>query len=253
MQELQAELVHVSRLSAMGEMASSLAHEVNQPLSAIVNSLSGARRLLSDPSVKNLPLIETAFEGAADQALRAGDIIRRLRQFVSRGKVAHQGDSLSEIVGDVVGLVLVGRHGQNVALHIDPLVDRVVCDRIQVQQILVNLMRNAIEAMHGSDRKELAVASAPAQRDMVEVSVSDTGPGLLEDVAHRLFEPFVTSKPTGMGVGLSAGPTFAPCRKDLVGTASGGRLRLPLHAASGSLLTRGTTKRAVPANNRTEH
>lgn len=203
MQELQAELVHVSRLSAMGEMASSLAHEVNQPLSAIVNYLSGARRLLSDPSMKNLPLIETAFKDAADQALRAGDIIRRLRQFVSRGKVVHQGDSLSEIVGDAVGLVLVGSHGQNVALRIDPLADRVVCDRIQVQQVLVNLMRNAIEAMQGSDRKELAVASTPAQRDMVEVSVSDTGPGLPEDVAQRLFEPFVTSKPTGMGVGLS--------------------------------------------------
>ena len=205
MQELQAELVHISRLTAMGEMASSLAHELNQPLGAVSNYLSGARRLLADPSAKNLRVLDTAFAKAAEQALRAGNIIHRLREFVSRGKSEHRIDSLSNIVEEAGALACVGakEQGASIRFLLDPAADRVLADRVQVQQVLINLIRNAIEAMEQSERKELIVSSHAKDPEWLEISVSDTGPGLSDAVANRLFQPFVTSKPTGMGVGLS--------------------------------------------------
>ncbi|WEX08576.1 ATP-binding protein [Chelativorans sp. AA-79] len=205
MQELQAELVHISRLTAIGELASSLAHELNQPLAAIGNYLSGARRLLSKPSAGNVILLESAIGEATDQALRAGDIIRRLRKFVSRGRSERKVCSLSKIMEDAGALALIGAREQGAAIcfNLDAAADRVFADRVQVQQVLINLIRNAIEAMETSERKELIVSSRAKGDGWLEISVSDTGPGLAGEVADRLFQSFVTSKPAGIGVGLS--------------------------------------------------
>ncbi len=212
LQELQSELVHISRLTAMGEMASALAHELNQPLSAIANYLKGSNRLIADRSDPESVRVREALDKAAAQALRAGEIIRRLRDFVARGDTEMRSESLSKLVEEASALALVGakQHGVRVRFDLDPGADLVYADKIQVQQVFLNLMRNAIEAMAeaGSPRRELTVRTADIGAGMVEASVADTGPGIAPDVQVRLFQPFVTTKRQGMGVGLSISRTI---------------------------------------------
>jgi len=209
LQDLQSELVHVSRLTAMGEMASALAHELNQPLSAAANYLKGSRRLL-ESDTPDLPRLRDAMEKAADQTLRAGQIIRRLRDFVARGESEPRLENLPKIIEEAGVLALIGaaERGVLVRNRIDSRVDLVLADKVQIQQVLVNLMRNAIEAMQVSDRRELTVSAAPARDGMVEVAIGDTGPGISPEIASRLFEPFFTTKAQGMGVGLSISRTI---------------------------------------------
>ncbi len=210
LQELQAELVHISRLTALGEMASTLAHELNQPLSAIANYIKGSRRLLDDGDPKRLPMLQGALDKAAEQALRAGQIIRRLRDFVSRGESERRLEVLSKLVEEASALALVGakEHGIQVRFQFDPACDVVLADKVQVQQVLLNLMRNALEAMMDAPKRNLLVQTAPAEDDMVTVSVSDTGHGISQDMNAQLFMPFVTTKAQGMGVGLSISRTI---------------------------------------------
>ncbi|WP_292613671.1 sensor protein FixL [Nitrobacter sp. 62-13] len=205
LQELQSELIHMSRLSAMGEMASTLAHELNQPLTAISNYMKGSRRLLAASADPNIAKIETALDRAADQAIRAGQIIRRLRDFVSRRESEKRVESLAKLMEEAGALGLAGVREQNVILRLelDVECDRVLVDRVQIQQVLVNLFRNALEAMADSPKRELAASSKKASDDMVELSISDTGHGFSEATAANLFETFFTTKETGMGVGLS--------------------------------------------------
>jgi two-component system sensor kinase FixL len=205
LQELQSELVHVSRLSAMGEMASALAHELNQPLAAISNYMKGSRRLLAGSADPNTSKIESAMDRAAEQALRAGQIIRRLRDFVSRGESEKRVESLSKLIEEAGALGLAGAREQNIQLrfNLNPKFDQVLVDRVQIQQVLVNLFRNALEAMAQSPKRELIVANTGVADDMIEVTVSDTGSGFHDDVKPNLFRTFFTTKETGMGVGLS--------------------------------------------------
>ena len=205
LQELQSELVHVSRLTAMGEMASALAHELNQPLAAISNYMKGSRRLLAGSVDPNTPKIESALDRASEQALRAGQIIRRLRDFVSRGESEKRVESLSKLIEEAGALGLAGAREQNVQLRfrLDPEADRVLADRVQIQQVLVNLFRNALEAMAQAPRRELVITNRCVADDMIEIEVSDTGAGFPDDVLPNLFQTFFTTKDTGMGVGLS--------------------------------------------------
>ena len=210
LQELQSELVHVSRLSAMGEMASALAHELNQPLSAISNYMKGSRRLLAGSTDANAPKIEAALDRAAEQAIRAGDIIRRLRNFVAREASEKRVESVSKLVEEAGALGLTGAREQGVLLrfHLDPACDLVLADRVQIQQVLVNLFRNALEAMAPSTHRELIASNTRAADDMIEIAVSDTGAGFAGDALANLFQPFFTTKETGMGVGLSISRTI---------------------------------------------
>jgi len=228
LQELQSELVHVSRLTAMGEMASALAHELNQPLAAISNYMKGSRRLLAGSSDPNAPKVESALDRAAEQALRAGQIIRRLRDFVSRGESEKRVESLSKLIEEAGALGLAGAREQNVQLRfsLDPDADLVLADRVQIQQVLVNLFRNALEAMAQSPRRELAVANTRVADDMIEVEVSDTGSGFRDDVIPNLFQTFFTTKDTGMGVGLSISRSIIE--------AHGGRMWAESNAAGGA-------------------
>ncbi len=205
LQELQAELVHVSRLLAMGEMASSLAHELNQPLTAIANYMKGCRRLLQDVVHPQRATIQDALDKAADQAMRAGEIIRRLRDFAARGETEKKVERVVKVVEEASALALVGARelGVRVRQEVHPGVDLVLVDRVQIQQVLVNLFRNALEAMEATERRELVVALTPAADTMVEIAVADTGHGIKPEILPKLFEPFVTSKDNGMGVGLS--------------------------------------------------
>jgi two-component system sensor kinase FixL len=202
--ELQSELVHMSRLTAMGEMASTLAHELNQPLSAITNFIRGAGRRLSAPQ-PDIEKIRQGLDSAAAQALQAGEIIRRLRDFVSRGDTERRIESLPKLIEEAGALALVGAKplGVQVRFQIDRRVDLVLADKVQIQQVLLNLIRNAIEAMDRSERRELIIAAKALNDETVEIWVSDTGSGIREDVADQLFKPFVSTKAQGMGVGLS--------------------------------------------------
>jgi two-component system sensor kinase FixL len=205
LQELQSELVHISRLTAMGEMASTLAHELNQPLSAISNYLKGSRRLLETQTDERSAMMRDALDKAAEQAIRAGQIIRRLRDFVARGESERRVENIIKLVEEASALALVGAKDQaiRVRFRFDPLVELALADKIQIQQVLLNLMRNAVEAMQGSATRELLLASAPADNDMVRITVADTGSGISPEVAAQLFQPFITTKQQGMGVGLS--------------------------------------------------
>ncbi|MGA7311401.1 MAG: PAS domain S-box protein [Pseudolabrys sp.] len=211
LQELQSELVHISRLTAMGEMASTLAHELNQPLSAISNYLKGSRRLLEARADESSSMMRDALDKAAEQALRAGQIIRRLRDFVARGESEHRVENVKKLVEEASALGLVGAKDQaiRVRFDFDPSVELVLADKIQIQQILLNLMRNSVEAMQDSARRELRLSAVRVDNDMVQVSVADTGSGLAPEVASQLFQPFVTTKQHGMGVGLSICRTIA--------------------------------------------
>jgi len=210
LQELQTELVHMSRLTAMGEMASALAHELNQPLSAIANYMKGSRRLLENRQDESAGLLRDAMDKAADQALRAGDIIRRLRDFVSRGESERRVEDVKKLVEEASALALVGAKdkGIRVRFAFAPRLNYVLADKVQVQQVLLNLMRNAIDAMETALTRELVVATSPAPDNMIEISVADTGGGIAPEIADQLFQPFVTTKSHGMGVGLSISRTI---------------------------------------------
>ena len=228
LQELQSELVHVSRLSAMGEMASALAHELNQPLAAISNYMKGSRRLLAGSTDANAPKIESAMDRAAEQALRAGQIIRRLRDFVSRGESEKRVENISKLIEEAGALGLAGAREQGVQLRfgLTPEATLVLADRVQIQQVLVNLFRNALEAMAQAPRRELIVANRKVADDMIEIEVSDTGTGFHDDVKPNLFQTFFTTKETGMGVGLSISRSIVE--------AHGGRMWAENNAAGGA-------------------
>lgn len=206
LQDLQSELAHVGRVSEMGTLASSLAHELNQPLTAVASYCESARDLLAGhPDDETLEMIREAMDEAAKQAVRAGQIVRRLRDFMSHGETERQVESLQRLINEANALALVGsrEHGIDVQLTLDPTADLVFVDRIQVQQVVVNLIRNAIDAMIDSPVRSLSIRTARGKRGFVEVSIEDTGTGISEAIAPQLFQPFVTSKQNGMGIGLS--------------------------------------------------
>ena len=206
LKDLQSEVTHMSRYTALGEMASTLAHEINQPLTAISNYLRGSQRLLDRIEGEQTPLLRDALGKAADQALRAGHIIRRLREFVSRGDSDRRIENLARLIEDASTLALIGAReaGITASFRLDPKADLVLADRIQIQQVLVNLIRNAMESMAETTReRRLEIATAAGVGEVVEVSVADSGSGLAPEVASHLFQPFVTTKRKGMGLGLS--------------------------------------------------
>ena len=204
-QELQHELSHAGRLSTAGQMAASLAHEVNQPLTAVTNSINAARLLLANGGYDRLGTIREITEEAAKEALRVGQIIRRLREFVTRGETEKDLESLIEMIKDASSFARTGADalGIRVTFDFDPNITTVFVNRVQIQQVLVNLIRNSIEAMTESETRLLHVSTRPVSRTFIEIAVADTGPGISPDVAAHLFEPFISTKLDGMGLGLS--------------------------------------------------
>jgi len=210
LQELQTELVHISRLTALGEMASALAHELNQPLSAIANYVKGSRRLLENASDQQSTTVREALDMAGDQVLRAGQIIRRLRDFVARGDTERRIESLKKLLEEASALALVGAkdRGVRVTYAFAPSLDAVLADRVQIQQVVLNLVRNALEAMEQSPRRDLTIGTEPGADGMAVIKVADSGTGISQEIADQLFQPFVTTKSQGLGVGLSISRTI---------------------------------------------
>ena len=219
LEEVRSELVHVSRLSAMGTMASTLAHELNQPLTAIATYGEAVGDMLAGDGEVDRDLLREVFGDMSAQAMRAGGIVRRLREFVARGEVSKTVENLPSLINEASALALVGtrERGISAMFGYDPDATPVFVDRIQIQQVLINLMRNAIEAMEGAPVRRLTVSTALLDPETIEVAVADTGPGLAPEIKARLFEAFSSTKSHGMGLGLSI------CRTII--EAHGGRIR----------------------------
>lgn len=204
LQELQSELSHVARLSEMGQMASAIAHEVNQPLTAANNYLEAARMLLAadDEAVRARAL--TIIDNVVGQIGRAGEVIARLRAFLTKGEVQQRPEDVVKVIEEASALALIGakQRGVTVDFRPSPNLPPVMIDKVQIQQVIVNLVRNAVEAMDASERRLLTIATE-IREPRVGISIADTGPGIAPEIADRLFQPFATTKPQGMGVGLS--------------------------------------------------
>jgi PAS domain S-box-containing protein len=222
--EHEAELAHVSRLSVAGEMASTLAHELNQPLTAIIAYVQGCRRILA--SAGGIPdSVRAAFDAVAQQAERAGAIIQRLREFLREGAARHSTVAVDDIVHEALGLAEIEATQNAIAVKvaIAPGLPPVIADRIQIEQVLVNLVRNAVDAIAAADTPEREIRITAARvGEAVEIRVADTGPGIPPEVAERLFQPFVTSKPRGMGLGLSISRTIVEAHHGTLSWTPGG-------------------------------
>lgn len=217
-EELRSGLVHAARVSAMGTMASTLAHELNQPITAVMNYVETAHDLLAEPSPDDLAVVREALAETAAEAMRAGQIVRRLRDFVARGETEKTVEELPSVIDEASKLALIGARekGIDVSFDLDPAATPVFVDRIQIQQVLINLIRNAIEAMAECHERRLAVTSRLDNADMVRVTVADTGTGIAPEIAPGLFRAFNSTKSEGMGLGLSI------CRT--IVEANGGRI-----------------------------
>jgi two-component system sensor kinase FixL len=215
MRRMQAELIHVSRLSAMGAMASTLAHELNQPLTALGNFISGAKRIVRRHAIDD-PDLDEALDAAESGALRAAEIVRRLRELVSRGTVSVMDEHLPRLIEDAAVLAFLDEDALGVRhrLDLDPAATWVRADRVQIQQVLINLVRNAVEAMEGAaGKKEILVSTRAVGRDMVEIAVADSGTGLGGSDVDSLFSQFMTTKKGGMGIGLPISRTIVEAHR----------------------------------------
>lgn len=203
--QMQAELINFSRLSAVGTMASAMAHELNQPLTAVTNYLEAARDMLSEEDHEHIRIARQALDGAARQAIRAGQIIRRLRDYVSRGEITTRRIKLAPLIHDAATLALVGvpEPVARITESVETNLPDVMADRVQIQQVIVNLIRNAVEATAGELNAEIEVRAHAHSPTEVVVCVSDNGPGFNEEDAANVFRPFSSTKPSGMGLGLS--------------------------------------------------
>lgn len=204
-QELQRDLFHVSRMSEMGQLASGLAHEVNQPLAAILNYIQISRQLAGEQGNGTTRPLAQALEKAEVQTNRAADIVKRLRAFVDRRELDRRPESLNQIVEEALALAMVGPEigATRVQLNLANDLPRVNVDRVQILQVIVNLVRNAVDAMADLPQRALTIASVVEKGTFVRLAVGDVGPGIAPDVAPRLFGAFFTTKEQGMGVGLS--------------------------------------------------
>lgn len=199
---LEAENAHFARLSEIGQMSAAIAHELNQPLAAVTNYLAAARRLAAGGG--EITAISHAVDKASSQAHRAGKIIRFLRDFLEKRETRPSKQDLNAVIRDAVALGAIGSDGKDVQLTFDltPNLPLIMIDAVQIQQVLVNLVRNAVEAMAGCPRRALRVLSS-LDGDQARIVIADTGPGLPADVREKLFQAFITTKPRGMGIGLS--------------------------------------------------
>ncbi len=224
--ELQSEMLHVGRLTDMGQVAAGLAHELNQPLTAILNYTNAGLDMADERGDTEL---KSVFGKVAEQATRAGNIIRRLRAFIEKRGPNRTEEDITRTIDEAIRLGQINPAERGVKLRVvfERGLPQVSIDRVQIQQVLINLMKNAVEAMEKSERRELTISVGKVVPDLVQVSVADTGSGISEEMAEKLFQPFVSTKASGMGMGLSI------CRGII--EAHGGRLWLEPHPGGGAV------------------
>nr|WP_233343014.1 PAS domain-containing sensor histidine kinase [Hyphomonas sp. Mor2] len=202
--EMQVELANFSRLSAVGTMASAMAHELNQPLTAVANYLEAARDLLNNADPETLAFIQEALDAAATQSIRAGQIVRRLRDYVSRGELDLRSVLLQDVVDDAISLAKVGIEGQlaRVISRVPEDFPALLADRLQLRQVIVNLVKNAIEALSETANPQVWIR-AELEENLAVITVEDNGPGYQGHGDASPFDAFNSSKVGGMGLGLS--------------------------------------------------
>jgi len=202
---LQSDLHHVARVSAMGEVASAMAHELNQPLTAVMNYVQASRRLLDANTETAKEKVLGYMDKAIVQAGRAGDIIRGLRKFVEKEDTERTFENINEIINEAIALVLPGGRSSTLKLttKLSPELSDILVHKVRLQQVVVNLVRNALEALEGRDAPHIEVSTRLYRDSAIEVCICDNGPGLPDEVSQKLFQSFVTTKQNGMGVGLS--------------------------------------------------
>ena len=204
LKKLQAELIHLSRWNTMGMMASTIAHELNQPLTAAVNYVRAARRILAaetpDPTRAGEFL-----DKAVDETKLAGGIIRSLREFIDKRETTRAQEHINKVVEESISLSLAGGPESPVRISVvlEPLLPPVMIDKIQIEQVMLNLIRNASDAMAETGRPEITITTARTEARFVRVSVADNGPGIAPAIVKELFQPFITTKENGMGIGLT--------------------------------------------------
>lgn len=207
LQMLQNDLIHVARLSAVGELSMALAHELNQPLGAVVNQLSTADFLAQSGDPANHQRLLDAIRKASDHSMRAGAIVKRLRSFVEKGEADKRIEPVAAIVHEATSLLssAVRQKGISLKIEIDDRQAAVLADRVQIQQVLFNLLRNAIEALEQRtmERPAISLRVRCLPNGFIEIAVEDNGPGITAERAAEIFTPFSTEKLGGMGVGLS--------------------------------------------------
>jgi two-component system sensor kinase FixL len=203
--------MHVSRLATIGEMAAGVAHELNQPLTAITTYAQACARLLerAEPSLDD---VRDALQQIASQAIRAGGIIRRLRSLVRNTEVEKRPTDINALIGELRELMETDAriHGVLFRFDLAPDLAPVSVDGVQIQHVLLNLLRNALEALDAGEsaRGEIVVRTAVAGDGDIELSVSDSGPGVAPDAVDRIFDPFFTTKASGTGLGLAISATI---------------------------------------------
>ncbi len=228
-QELQAELIHASRLASLGEVSSMIAHETNQPLSAAGTYLDVARELLASPKAEDRGRGARTLDQVQAQIRRAGDTIRRIREFAQKKTPELTLEDINRLIEEANGIAAIGSKSKSILTTFDlsPDLPPMMVDRIQIQQVIMNLVRNSIDAMADHQRRELILRSRSSAANELEISVIDSGPGVPEKVASQLFTPFMTTKSGGTGLGL------AICRS--IVEAHGGRLWLEPNSGGGAI------------------
>ena len=244
----QRDLEHVARVATAGELTTSLAHELNQPLMAIVSNAAAGNALLSNPDMGKEDVRE-ALDDIATEGKRASEVIKNLREFLRRGSVESEPVNVNQLARDVLVLLTSELRETNVDVRLDLAGDlpTIMGNRVQLQQVLVNLVLNAIDAMRNREGEHRLAFRTRAVGDGVEVTIRDTGPGLESGQEARIFEPFVTTKSSGMGVGLAISRT-------LVG-AHGGKIRAGNHPDGGAefVFTLPVTKVGTDSSEPAEH
>ncbi len=202
LQEVRSELIHVSRLTELGLMVSALVHEVNQPLSAVSSYIGAGLRLIQAGDTGKA---EDALTRAAEQVTRAVQVIQQLRNLVKKDGSNRGAEDVQGTIEEAAALAMLGMEGRHIRLKMKfaPDMPPVLIDKVQIQQVLLNLIRNAIEAMEAGARRELVIGTTVSGNGMIDVSVTDSGPGLAPEIRDKLFQPFMTTKSAGLGVGLS--------------------------------------------------
>jgi two-component system, LuxR family, sensor kinase FixL len=201
---LHDELLRISRLNEMGQMAAALSHEINQPLTVISSYMIGAKAILNRRGRLPIARLREAVEAAGDQAVRASEIIRNMRDFLARGDVEKRAHPLRPLLEEACALASLATPPGRIDLELSHVLPdtAVMANKIQIQQVLLNLIRNAAEAVAGQGNGCITIGAA-VRNEEVEVSVADNGPGLSRDVMDQLFQPFISTKAGGMGMGLS--------------------------------------------------
>jgi PAS domain S-box-containing protein len=231
LREAHLELFHASRLSTAGQMAAALAHELNQPVTAIANSLGAVKRLLARGGPGAIAFAGEVMNEALEQSLRAGQVVSRFRNFLTRGDMEVRVENVAAIIEEASALALIGSNAAGIQLRVllDPAAPLILANRTEVQQVLINLMLNALDAMKGMDRRPLSLITKLKRPDVVEFAVADTGAGIDPEIRDRLFEPFVTTKRNGMGIGLVVSRSIVE--------RHGGRLRFDPNPDGGTIFS----------------